>query len=289
MTAERRGMLWVGAMALMWVALEMLAGFLRQSYSSYQVVWTRYGVHLLFMIAVWGLRAPRTLWATRRPALQVARSLLMVVMPATVITAMARGVDATTVWTVFWVTPLLIVAFASLWLGERVPVHVWIGCALAVAATSLLLGPGMPRTAGSIILPLLSAASFSLYVVMTRMLRFESIRQNLFYTALGVFAVLTPIVSRGWITPDAHDFAVLSAIGLLGFGALYALDRMASSAQVSSTAPVIAVQVAFTIGGRALLAHDAPGLRAWVGVCLLGAMVIWLWMRPNAAEETAVV
>jgi drug/metabolite transporter (DMT)-like permease len=281
MTPERRAISWMLVLTALWVLVEVLAGFLHQSYSPFQVVWTRYAVHLLFMLAVWGPREPRTLWKTRRPAFQLARSLLMLAMPAAVIVAMARGIEGDTIWTVFWVAPFLILTFAAICLGERAPAGVWLACATALAGTSLLFGPGLPRSAWSIVLPLLSAASFSLYVVMTRMLRWESTRSNLFYTALGVFAGLTPIIPRLWITPTGHDLAVLSAIGLLGLGGLYALDRMASVSAVSWSAPVSALQVAFTIGARDVLTRHVPGIRTWVGVCLVGAAALWTWARRN--------
>jgi drug/metabolite transporter (DMT)-like permease len=153
---------------------------------------------------------------------------------------------------------------------------------IAVAGAGLLLGPSLPRSASALFLPLLSAASFSLYVVMTRMLRGESVLTNLFYTGLGVFAALTPIVATSWVTPTRHDLVVLASIGLLGLGALYALDRMASAAAVSSSAPVVALQVAFTIGAGAMLTERIPGIHAWGGACLVGGAALWSWTRGNA-------
>jgi hypothetical protein len=76
---------------------------------------------------------------------------------------------------------------------------------------------------------LTSAASFSLYVVMTRMLRGESLRANLFYTALGVFAVLSLFMPTVWVTPTSHDARVMVLIGALGLVALLALDRMSET------------------------------------------------------------
>jgi drug/metabolite transporter (DMT)-like permease len=278
MTPERRAMSWMIALVALWGMVEVLAGVLHRPYSAYQVVWTRYGVHLLFMLALWGWREPSRLWRTSRPGLQWARSMLMLVMPAAVITAIGRGVDLLTIWTVFWVAPLLLLAFAAICLGEWAPPAVWIASAVAIAGTTLLIGPGVPRSFWSLALPLVSAASFSLYVVMTRMLRHESIRANLFYTALGVFVALTPIVPKVWMTPSPRDFVVLCAIGILGFCVLYALDRMASSAALPASSPMTSLQVAFAIGADSILLHRVPGARAWVGACLVGGAAVWMWM-----------
>ena len=65
-----------------WSGVEALAARVLHHYTVYQIVWARYGVHLLFMLLVWGTRQPASLIATRRPAFQLGRSMLMVLMPA---------------------------------------------------------------------------------------------------------------------------------------------------------------------------------------------------------------
>jgi drug/metabolite transporter (DMT)-like permease len=273
-------MSWMVLLAVLWVVVDLLAGFLGRPYSPYQVVWTRYGVHLLLMLALWGWREPRTLWHTRRPLLQIARAMLMVAMPVAVILAMTTGTGYTAVWSGFWVAPLMILAFAWVGLGEQAPVSLWVACVVAVAGTTLLLGgPELPHSASGLVLPLIAAASFSLYVVMTRMLRGEHILANLFYTALGVFVVLTPFVPRLWIMPTGHDLVVLSSIGIIGFCVLYAVDRMASVSTVATSTPIVALQVPFTIGSDAVFAQHIPGMRVWAGACLVVGAAVWTWMR----------
>jgi drug/metabolite transporter (DMT)-like permease len=281
MNTAHRSMAWMAAFTFLWTIVELLGGFLRQPYSPYQVVWTRYAVHLLFMIAIWGSRGLQSLWHTPQPAFQGARSMLMVAMPAAIIQAMAGGGDFDAIWTVFWVAPLLVVTFASMWLGERPPIRLWFACVIALVGTSLMFGAHLPRHPKALLLSILSAVSFSLYVVMTRTLRSDSVRSNLFYTAFGVFVVLSPIVPRLWITPTGHDLAVLVAIGVAGFAGLYALDRAASAAEVSVSAPFIALQVAFAIGAQALLSHHVPAISAWLGVMLIGSAALWTWSRAE--------
>ena len=83
----------MAAFVILWASVEMLASSALQDYSPYQVVWTRYGVHLVFMMLVW--RGPRhvTLWRTGRPVFQLARALLMLAMPVSWVMARDRGVQ----------------------------------------------------------------------------------------------------------------------------------------------------------------------------------------------------
>jgi drug/metabolite transporter (DMT)-like permease len=289
MTAERRAMAWMMVFALLWTVVEAMGAHLSQQYSGYQVVWTRYVVHLVFMLLVFGWREPRALWRTTRPVFPVMRSLLMFTMPVAVIVAEADGVDADTVMAVFWAAPLFIVALARVCLNERAARHAWLAGATAFFGAGVLLAHRTVLSIGVWWLPLVSAVSFSLYVVMTRMLRHEDVRANLFYTALGVCAALTPLMPQLWIAPPIVDVAWLCGIGVTGLAALYALDRTAEAAPVPGSAAFGAMQAAFAVGVRILHNGQGPGLRAWVGVLLIAVATGLMWMRPNAVTEAPVL
>ena len=117
----RRAMMWAIVFALCWAVLEIgLGSLLRNPYPLLQIVWCRYAVHLGVAAAIWAWRRP-PMWQTERPAFQLARSLLMLTMPGAFAWAVMAGVSVEFVWAVFWIAPLLIVAFAGVALGERPP------------------------------------------------------------------------------------------------------------------------------------------------------------------------
>ena len=102
MSATHRSMLLMIVFAALWAAVEAVALHLSRGYSPFQVVWTRYAVHLAFMLLVWGWGTPRSLIATRRPLYQLARSSLMLVMPASFILGVSSGLDNGTLLAIFW-------------------------------------------------------------------------------------------------------------------------------------------------------------------------------------------
>ena len=282
MNAGRYSMLLMIAFGALWALLEAVATHLTRSYSPFQVVWTRYAAHLAFMLAVWGWRQPVSLLRTRRPLLQLARSALMIVMPASFVFGVMRGLSADTLMAVFWVTPLLILALSAMVLREAAPPALWLAAAAATAGAVLVLGPRPPPASLSwLVWPLTMAGSFSLYVAMTRLLRSETTRANLFYTALGVFVVLSPVMLFVWITPSRHDLAVMVAIGLIGWVSLYCLDRMAAAAPVTESAPLAPTQVAVVAGVGLLAGHFHPRPEVWAGLVLLaGAALVAWWRAP---------
>jgi drug/metabolite transporter (DMT)-like permease len=247
------------------------------------VVFVRYAVHLAFMVAVWGWRDPGSLWRTRRPAFQLARSAMMVVMPASFVLALRHGVPVRTVLAVFAVTPLLLLALARALLGERARWPTWAAAAVAAAAAAAALEPGRLPSPWLALLPLAMAASFSVYVVMTRSLRTDGTRANLFYTAAGVAAVLALDMPRVWVTPTPHDLAILVAIGLAGWTALWAIDRLAAGAPVSVAAPASALYAAFAVAGAGLAGRGLPAPPAAAALVLLAAACAFAWARPAEA------
>ncbi|MEZ5286496.1 MAG: EamA family transporter [Vicinamibacterales bacterium] len=122
----RRAQVWMFVFVTTWAVVELLAGGVLRAYSPYQVVWTRYAVHLVLLLAVVGPREAATLWRTRRVGYQVARSMLMVGMPASWVVSGQLGVDGRTVMAVFWTSPLLVLALAAIVLRERAPWQVWV-------------------------------------------------------------------------------------------------------------------------------------------------------------------
>lgn len=290
MNNARRAMLYMLGFAVMWALVEALAGSVLQRYSPYQVVWTRYTVHLLLMLALWGLRDPGRLWRTSRPGYQLSRSLLMLGMPASWIVATGHGEPAGTIMTIFWLSPLAIMLLAWWLLQERPPAWLWLSAAAAFAGSILTHDFELPLSGGDLLLPAAMGLCFSLYVVMTRSLRSENVLANLFYTALGVFVSLTPAMGWLWLWPTPGDALLMVAVGVFGFVALWLLDRAAATAPLYFSAPFNFVQIvlftAMAVLGSLVPLHSPR--RAAAGLALIAVVSIFIWMRAGHVDEDAI-
>jgi drug/metabolite transporter (DMT)-like permease len=201
----------------------------------------------------------------------------MLGMPASWVFASQLGVHMGTTMAVFWLSPLLIIGLAGTVLGERAPLRLWIAAAIACAGAIALTRPGALPPPWLLVFPAGMALTFSLYVVLTRMLRTETTRANLFYSALGVAVSLTPVMARVWISPSPRDLAVMVAVGVLGLIGLWTLDCLAHEGPVSLSAPFAFLQVPITLGIGWLRGHEHLGLRAALGVTLIAASAAHLW------------
>lgn len=272
--------------AFVWAFGEIVLGSaLQRHYDLMQIVWMRYGVHLLFMLCVWGWRRPARLWRTSRPAYQVGRSLLMLVMPASFALSLHAGATQAQVWALFWVAPLMVLGLAHGLLAERSPGRTWALVAVSTVGVGLVLWPRVPASAAAVAWPLAMAFSFALYVVMTRSLRTEPMLTNLFYTALGVFVVLTPYVAGVWVTPDAFDLGIMVGIGLVGFVGLAALDRAAECAPVGGATAMLHLHMLFVTLILWALAGDVPGRRVLLGHVLTCVALATLWWGVRRAAS----
>jgi drug/metabolite transporter (DMT)-like permease len=269
-------MVLMAASVAAWAAVEAMAAHLARAYSPYQVVFTRYVVHTGLVLAS-GWRAQPPPWHTRRLVTQVARSLLMVAMPACFVLATARGVAPSATLALFWFSPLVVLALSAPLLGEAVPRRAWLVTALACAAAAAACRPAALPGAVRALLPAGMAVSFALYVVMTRGLRDERTRTNLLYTALGPALVLAPVMPRVWVMPSPRDLALMGGIGAVGLAALWALDRATAAAPVSASAAVAPLQVAFAIALQAVESGHAPAVATMVAVMTIAAVSLYAW------------
>ena len=78
----------VAASMLLWIPIESLGA--NAGVSPYQVVWTRYGTHLMAMLLVFGPRHGRRLVVSRRLGPMILRSLCMLGMPICFICSRSR-------------------------------------------------------------------------------------------------------------------------------------------------------------------------------------------------------
>ena len=72
-------------------------------------------------------------------------------------------------------------------LGEHISVPCWVSAVIGLLGVFCILGPDKSLLSWSIIFPFGMAFCYSLYVIMTRLLRTERTVTNLFYTAIVVF------------------------------------------------------------------------------------------------------
>jgi len=284
MSLVNRSMLLVLALALMWAAEEALLARVLGRQPVAQAVWLRFMFHVIALFALWGWRDPASLWRTRRPVSQLARSLCLVAMPVFWLLGLQAGGDVPTMLSVFWLAPMLILLFARWWLGERASPGLWLATAIGSIGACVLLAPATFPSLRLLVHPLGMAAAFSAYVVMTASLRGESTRANLFYAGFGACLALAPLMPWVWVTPALTDLLILAAVALLGLGGLLALQRLVACGPLLPSLPLLYLQLPFAVG-MAWSAGSAPLWHTWLGSTLICTAAAAAWALEVRREN----
>jgi drug/metabolite transporter (DMT)-like permease len=260
----------IATFTLVWAVLEIIAP--ASGVSLYQVVWTRYGVHLAFMALLFAPRRDLGLLRPARPAAAVFTSLLMLGMPLCFIWGI-QVMPVHNVMAVFWLAPLLVVAFARGRTGQAGGVRAAGASAVGLVGALLICKPDAGMFAPATVLGVGMAMCFALYIVMIGTMTHDALPTKLFHQALWVFVSLTLALPLFWETPTARGLATMTVIGVLGYGALYALDLALESAAAALLAPVLYTQLAWDLSLRVLLRDYLPMARPdWATVT--GAVLV---------------
>ena len=279
-TTWPRAWAWAALFCLLWALIEEIGQLARVS--SYQVVWTRYGVHLV-ALGIIVSRRPGVMVKTRRPLLQGACSLSMLAMPAGFIVA-ARAGPIEAIHGVFWLAPILVLIIASR-TGERVGGRLWLLSLCGWVSALLLTTARAPATIGGLVGAVVMAVSFAFYLVGMRRLAGESAASKLFYTAAGVFLLLSLASARFYRPPDPNSWSAMVAIGLLGLVALFAFDRALELAPAASVAPMLFTQPAFSLALGLLHRAHHVGWGVRIGLALQACLLVPLLTGVDAAVE----
>jgi hypothetical protein len=274
------------AIAALWVAIELVGSLVFRSISMWEVVLIRYTIHLAIVIAIWGPKAP---WRTSRLRDHLTRSALMLVMPGAFVLGASSSNAGSWINTIFWAAPLMVIGFATLLDRERAAVSTWCAAGLGWVAAWLYFAPSGVPSLGTIAAGLAMGGSFALYIPLTRRLRNEPLRTNLFYTATVPWLALLPLMPRVWVTPGMPELLGLLFIGAGGWVVLLLFDRAADAAPVSHSAPLLHLQTGF-IMVFTLAAQGYPGPKRTAAVAVLlvaTAALTWPAVRRDTTEAVA--
>ncbi len=246
MTASYRPIFLMLGFVITWTATETIVGTLLNRYPTFQVVWLHYLTLLMMWVAIIAIRAPGTLLRTQKPVTQIFRAAFLLLMPVSWAFAVRSGFGHT-VNAAFWAAPILVILFSALLLKERPGVVTFLAATVGSIAAVLIYAHG-PIPVGLMWFAVLAMpVSFSLFLVLSRSLRSETIMANLFYLTAGIVIILSPFIPFIWVALELQHILHFAITGVLGLLALSLLNRAAFEASLVPTAPLLLVPVPLAI------------------------------------------
>ena len=250
-------------------------------YPAAQITWARFTGHLIVMLVVF---LPQYRWAllrTRKPAVQIGRSVLM--LASNLVFVMAIGsVPLATASAIGFTSPLIVTALSVPLLREQVGWRRWSAVAVGFVGVIVMLDPlGISFHAMSLIV-LAATFCYSLSTVMVRMTsRYDHDAATLFWFAL-VSSVLSLVAGAPeWIWPTAIDWVWLILLGSLGGIAQVLVTRAWRLAPASVLAPFDYASIVLAVLYGYLWFHEEPSWTVWLGLPLVIGSGLYILHRER--------
>jgi drug/metabolite transporter (DMT)-like permease len=251
--------------------LDTTTKFTARLYPVPVLVWSRYTLQLLLMLAWLGPSMGMGLVRTRRLRIQLVRAALLL-LSSLFFTSALRSLPLADATAIVYFTPVVVVLLALVFLGERMTRARLAFVVAGVIGMLLIVRPGLGVFRGGALLALGSAATFAFYQILTRHLSGENPRQLLFYPVLTgavVMSLLAPTFDWPAHMPWSH-------VGLIVFGAFlgtlghFLFILAFRHAPASALTPFTYAQLVWaTLFGWVFYAY-LPGPLTWAGMAIIG-------------------
>lgn len=257
-------------------------------YPAAQITWARFTGHLIVMLVVFLPRYRWTLLRTRRPAVQIGRSVLMLASNLLFVMAIGR-VPLATASAIGFTAPLIVTALSVPLLGESVGWRRWSAVVVGFAGAVTVIRPGSGFSEPSVLLLLLSALAYALYQIGTRWVgRYDNAATGIIFAALFGSLAMSLAMPFVFVMPrTVWDVLLFCSLGLLGGFGHYLVIRAFQLGAAAVIAPLGYVELVGTTILGYLIFDNFPDLWTWVGAGLIiasGIYIAWREQRRLAAR-----
>lgn len=272
----------VGSLALMDAGMKVLSA----AYPPLQVASMR-AMASLPLIVVWiGVTGGFAQLLRIRVGLHLVRGILGIGMLAAFIYGV-RHVPLAEAYTIFFIAPLLITAFAVPFLGERVEPARWLAIAGGLAGVLIVLRPtgaGVITLGGLAVMA--SAVAYALSAITVRILgRTDSTQSMVFWLMFMVAAGGGLLALPQWRAIQPQHWIVIGWIAVAGFAGQWALTEAFRIGEPSFIAPFEYTALAWGLGLDWLLFRALPPARTFAGAAVIIACGIYLITRERRTAK----
>jgi drug/metabolite transporter (DMT)-like permease len=249
-----------------------------------QVVFLRFAFHVLFSLAVLWPLAFRPSLASRKPGLQLLRSLFMLGSTGFNFVAL-KYLQLDQTITIFFLTPLLVAALAGPLLGEWPGWHRMAAIAVGFAGVLIVMRPGFGGIHWAAAFALAATLSYALYNIATRYLAaYDPPEVTQTYSPLAGLALSLPFAIAAWQWPaDAWTWVLLASMGVTGGLSHWLLILAHRHAPAPVLAPFVYVGLISMSALGFLLFDNVPSLATLAGGVIVILSGLYIFERERRA------
>ncbi len=283
LTERERSIALVLVTMLLFASYDAMSKYMTRYYPVTELLWVRYLIHVVFMLAVFGPKMRLGLIQTRQPVLQVVRALLLIAGNFFFMYGL-RFIPLAEATAINFLAPLIVTALCVPMLGEKVETKNWIAVCLGFAGVLIIVRPGSAAFQLGAIFPLLSAWGYSFYQILTR--KFKDSEHPLtmhFYTGL-VGLVLTMLFWQpDWVMPTANHAFLMALQGIIVGLGHYIMILAISRIGPATVAPFTYTQFIWVLLFSSLVFGEMPSVASLVGIAVIAGSGLYLAYRKKPA------
>jgi len=286
-----RGMLLMLTTVMLFTCMDAIAKHLSRFYPVSMILWSRFLIHVVLFLAIVMPRRGLAGLRTTRLSQQFLRGLLLSGASFCFVTAISYMplAEATAI---AFLAPVLLTVLAALFLKEKVETGRWVAILFAFGGVLLIIRPGSDVFTWAALLPLLNAAFFATYQVLTRRLSSQDNQYAMvFYPGLVgliVFSLILALPAGAWVTPrDPWHLLLLGAGGLLGACSHLIMIRAFTLAPASRLAPFSYTQLIWVTVVGYIVFGNFPDHWSLAGIAILLVSGIYCANHQRLSEREA--
>jgi drug/metabolite transporter (DMT)-like permease len=276
-------------------SVDVAVKYLSQRYPVPLLVWARWGVQLLLMVALLGPKRRSDLLRTRRLPMQLIRGVVLIASSVCFFSAL-KYLPLAEVTALNYTSPILVTLMAGWFLGEHLTRPRWAFVGVGFVGVLLIVRPGGEVLNPAALFAVAAAAFYAGFQILTRKLAGEDLMVLMIYPSLVGTAIMSAAVP--WFHYEtwypAADVVPFIGVGIMGFLGHLLFIRAFQQATASAIAPFTYVQLVWSTLAGWLVFGTFPDGWTLAGIVVIagsGVVLTWYerWRRSLPPSEPAAV
>lgn len=263
-----RGILLIVAASLFFSLSDATAKFVSETLPVTEVAWVRYVVFVTLTLLP-ALRLGRATLRSRKPVLQVMRGIAIVASALLFLYGL-QVLPMADAAAINFVSPLFITILSVPILGERVGPRRWIAVGVGLLGAVVAARPGTGALGWAVLLPVLSAVTWALGIVLTRRIAVtDAAGATLAWTAASGLVVLSCLMPFDARLPSPRELGLCLLVGIAASSGQWMVVLGYRQAAASLLAPFSYLQLIWSTLLGYLVFNGRPGTATIVGATII--------------------
>jgi len=274
---------------LAWVMLPVMDGFAKYLSSDLpvlQITWARYFFTVVFTLPVMFFFYNKQLVWTKKPKLQFVRGIILLCANICFFYSISV-ISLAKALTLAFIAPLIVTAFSSILLGEKVGVKRWTAVIIGFIGSLVVIRPGFVELNLASFAALGTGVMYGFYLIITRKLSTsDNSLLTLLLTGLVGAVIISCVVPFIWVKPTFNQWSMMAGIGVFAcIGHLFLILSL-KYADASKLAPFSYFEIITNIIIGYFFFNNFPDNWTFLGLFIIVLSGVYISSREIAIKKS---